>query len=1148
MTCLPVPNVRTPALFPQCKSGVRTLCIALLISALPTAGALADCPASPGGTDDLVVSFLQANTTQIAAASLFAATNKEGMLVYDDTDDALKICDGTSWIEVGGGGASSLATLSDVDLTGLSNGKVLTYNSTTSKWEAVAPSSAATPAGTVAGAVQFRGSTAVLAADDANLIWDDTNNRLGIGTATPAAALEVKSSGGTTGTTLVRLLTNDTWHTGLMLGNTSTNGHIWTLLAAGQSNTAPGTFQVYDNTAAAIRFQIDGGGNVGIGTTAPGSTLDVGGASNSAFIQNLAAWGLNARTQGVIIIPEGPVTDNGAGDLTIPTTIIMNPLSGSWVRVTAGTYSLGAWGSLWAPIPPTASRGTSVTPSVLAWVDSERTYDGRDRVLLAQRNGGGHIWTRFGLPANLSSATSLGGATPAGNDGSIQFKSGSNLAADAVNLHWDDTNKRLGIGTATPAYKLDVTGGFSTKGSSGSEFWSERPDSEFDMRMSSGSTKRGLSIHASPSGSSGNVLEVFGHNGTTFITGLGVTNAGNVGIGTTGPTARLQVNKELTSSDGTNGHLYLKVPAANDANAFSELAFGGRRSNSSHPIFLLRSKYNNNSTWADRSLDVIGQAYSGDAQATLLTIKDTGNVGIGTASPSYPLNVQMTASNLNRPIVARSGDDSNFYRLSHVWNNSATASGPFPGQSGGLYWEWGGGYGLSGGLVIGTNHANAGPLILSTAATERLRIDSGGNVGIGTTSPMARLHTRVATDQNLGFVQNGNGGDIGAFGIAAVNDANSAWVPLHLQASRFTLTQGNVGIGTASPAGSLDISASSPTVFLRSSATPTNYSFIASDANGALFVKSQTSDAYFGTQTGGMLLFQTNNDTKMVVTNAGNVGIGTGSPWAKLDVRSDTDTVIANGAYGASVAPHFIGFRARGTQTAPAQVLAGDALATFQGRPFINSSIWTGMTVVTTENFSNTAQGSAIFFATTPNGTVSTQERMRIDHNGNVGIGTTTPNQGKVEVMGGSVCVDTNSDGNATSCITAESDVRLKKKIEVIPHALATLGKLRGVLFDWRWDEYPAIADYKAIGRDAGVIAQEVEAAFPQGMGEELNGFKTVRYDRLVPLLIESVKELKADNDNLRAELKAANDNHAAKNEELRTEIEALKFPVRKVP
>ena len=52
----------------------------------------------------------------------------------------------------------------------------------------------------------------------------------------------------------------------------------------------------------------------------------------------------------------------------------MNPLSGSWIRVTAGTYSLGSWGALWAPMPPSTGARTNNAPTVTAWSDTDRNY------------------------------------------------------------------------------------------------------------------------------------------------------------------------------------------------------------------------------------------------------------------------------------------------------------------------------------------------------------------------------------------------------------------------------------------------------------------------------------------------------------------------------------------------------------------------------------------------------------------------------------------------------------------------------------------------------------------------------------------------------------------------------------------------------
>lgn len=130
------------------------------------------------------------------------------------------------------------------------------------------------------------------------------------------------------------------------------------------------------------------------------------------------------------------------------------------------------------------------------------------------------------------------------------------------------------------------------------------------------------------------------------------------------------------------------------------------------------------------------------AIASSVIYDDGTNVGIGTASPAYLLNLQTPntgTGSLVRSAVARTGDQTNFYRTSLVYNDNSTASGMFPGFSAGLYYEKSSSFGTSGGLVIGTSASN-GPVIFGTSDTERMRINSSGLVGIGTSSPGNKLH------------------------------------------------------------------------------------------------------------------------------------------------------------------------------------------------------------------------------------------------------------------------------------------------------------------------------------------------------------------------------------------------------------------------
>ncbi len=78
---------------------------------------------------------------------------------------------------------------------------------------------------------------------------------------------------------------------------------------------------------------------------------------------------------------------------------------------------------------------------------------------------------------------------------------------------------------------------------------------------------------------------------------------------------------------------------------------------------------------------------------------------------------------------------------------------------------------------------------------------------------------------------------------------------------------------------------------------------------------------------------------------------------------------------------------------------------------------------------------------------------------------------------------------------------------------LDRLAQIRGVT--WEWNEDAAAYGKQPGSRDAGVIAQDVEAVFPQLVGTAPEGHKLVNYNGLVGVLVEAVKELKAKNEAL---------------------------------
>jgi hypothetical protein len=95
------------------------------------------------------------------------------------------------------------------------------------------------------------------------------------------------------------------------------------------------------------------------------------------------------------------------------------------------------------------------------------------------------------------------------------------------------------------------------------------------------------------------------------------------------------------------------------------------------------------------------------------------------------------------------------------------------------------------------------------------------------------------------------------------------------------------------------------------------------------------------------------------------------------------------------------------------------------------------------------------------------------------------------------------------------SDKALKDNIKKIDKPLEKITKLNGVTFEWNDKQCTHT------GKDVGVIAQDVEQVIPEAVTTRENGYKAVKYEKIIPLLIESIKELIDKNEALEAKLAA---------------------------
>jgi len=125
---------------------------------------------------------------------------------------------------------------------------------------------------------------------------------------------------------------------------------------------------------------------------------------------------------------------------------------------------------------------------------------------------------------------------------------------------------------------------------------------------------------------------------------------------------------------------------------------------------------------------------------------------------------------------------------------------------------------------------------------------------------------------------------------------------------------------------------------------------------------------------------------------------------------------------------------------------------------------------------------------------------------------------GDIRVGTGSTGCVKDADGTviAGSC---SSDARLKRDVTPFSNVLEKLVRLQPVHFYWRTEQFPE--KHFGLSQSFGLIAQEVERVMPELVGEDERGYKVVRYAKLPLLMLQAIKDLKIENDELKKELSA---------------------------
>jgi len=343
---------------------------------------------------------------------------------------------------------------------------------------------------------------------------------------------------------------------------------------------------------------------------------------------------------------------------------------------------------------------------------------------------------------------------------------------------------------------------------------------------------------------------------------------------------------------------------------------------------------------------------------------------------------------------------------------------------------------------------------------------------------------------------------------------------------------GRVGIGTGSPGTALEILAPGSTdegLRIRNAAHADRFLYAGVSSFGSIRLGASSADPQFG---------------HLVLQDfGGNVGIGLpANPVQKLHVLGN---VAIQGNLGIGTTQPQDTLHIEGAIRVPPGggplILYGDpagsgnpAADSFRIRYDVNffSTGIDALIFEKTDGNTPSPDGGIAFVNTGNNGT--SQTTMVIRGNGNVGIGTAEPGE-RLHVTG-----NMRASGSVfASCGTLTcSDSRFKTGIAQFDGALTTLKKLRAVRFEWRRDEFP---DRNFAARpQIGFIAQELLEVVPEVVQQDSDGYYSVDYGHLTPLLTRAVQELIQNQQIESAALRAENASLSDRVAELESRLQRI--------